>query len=139
MTEPQPGGVGADRQQDRLDALRRRRTGMGRAAELSASATNGPRLRTRRRHAAQRSRIGVAASSVAAMFSLVGAMALLRPTSPPPSTPAGSPIAPTRSKVPVAVDGTSATLPPVPLTARPRVQTATATAAAPVARTHGSH
>jgi hypothetical protein len=150
MTDRAADEAGVEAQRARLDALRERRP-------------TGQRRDVRRKHPARRTRIGVATSSLAAMFGLVGAMALLRPPTvdPPPDTrsalpplvavgvtgtttapslptPAPPPTpAPSPSPAPVPVPVPSPV--PVPLTARPHVQVTTPTQPAPTPRTHGSH
>lgn len=116
----------------RVEALRRRReTGVERAVPTAAARTvPGHRGRG---HAAGRSRVGVAAFSVATMLGLVGVMGLVRPASPTEVAPTGTP-----RPTPGAGPTQGGAAPPVALTARPSVRVTTL-AAAPVARTNGSH
>jgi hypothetical protein len=143
MTDPDRGQLGTEAQLARLDAHRQRRAGHGPAVS-ERSSTLGAARRPRRPHVARRSRIGVTASSVAAMFSLVGVMAILRPSSALPPETAGRP-APGLVTNPAPVTTAAGTpvpapaAPPVALTAQPRIQVTTPTQAAPTARTHGSH
>ncbi len=128
----------------RVEALRQRRAPRVNSS-ASPAAKAGPASRpTRRRHVAGRSRVGVAAFSVATMLGLVGVMGLARPaSSATPSGPATTtrPPAPTPPREPVATaaSGPATAEPPVPLTARPSVHVTTPATAAPVARTNGSH
>jgi hypothetical protein len=147
MTDPDtPRRTTADAQRARVEALDRRR-----AARVDAPAppTRGiapAPLRRRRRHAAARSRIGVAALSVATMFGLVGVMGLARqadsatPTAPDVSTtPVPVPVSePAAAAAATVAQAPTTAAPPVALTARPSVRVTTPSTAVPVARTHGS-
>jgi hypothetical protein len=143
----------ADAQRARIEALRRRRAPRADAAlppvaAVSPAAAKGPTpRRNRRRHPAGRSRIGIAAFSVATMLGLVGVMGLARPASSgSPTAPADTTAAllPTPVAAPAAAaaamaSGEAIAAPPVALTARPSVRVTIPTAVAPVARTNGSH
>ena len=91
-------------------------------------ATGPAPRRTRRRHAAGRSRVGVAAFSVATMLGLVGVMGLARPaSSATPTAPGDTTAAPlpvptsphSRPAAATAAPGPAVAAPPVALTARP--------------------
>ena len=133
-------------QRARVEALRQRRAPRV-SAPTSPAAESGPARRpTRRRHVAGRSRVGVAAFSVATMLGLVGVMGLARPASSATPTAPGTtntPPVPVPTSAPepaaTAASGPATTAPPVALTARPSVQVTAPTTAAPVARTNGSH
>ena len=136
----------ADAQRARVEALRQRRAPRADRAASPAVAHGAAPGRKRRRHPASRSRVGVAAFSVAGMLGLVGVMGLARPVSSatptsPDGTTAGPRPVPTVAPPPAApaAPGEATAAPPVALTARPRVQVTTPTTAAPTARTNGSH
>ncbi len=147
MTDPRThDDTAADAQRARVEALRQRRVPRVDSATTPAVATGAAPRRTRRRHPASRSRVGVAAFSVATMLGLVGVMGLARPmSSATPSAPGDTTAAPrpvpTVAHPPAAptAPGEAVAAPPVVLTARPSVQVTTPTTAAPIARTNGSH
>ena len=132
-------------QRARVEALRQRRAQRVNASASPAAEDGRSSRPTRRRHVAGRSRVGVAAFSVATMFGLVGVMGLARPASSATPTVPGTttpPVpVPTSPPEPVApaAPGPATAAPPVALTVRPRVQVTTPTTVAPVARTNGSH
>lgn len=147
MTDPGThDDTSADAQRARVEALRQRRVPRVDSATTPAVATGAAPRRARRRHPASRSRVGVAALSVATMLGLVGVMGLARPTgAATPSAPGGTiaeprPV-PTVAHPPAAPTspGEAVAAPPVVLTARPSVQVTNPTTAAPIARSSGSH
>ncbi len=146
MTDPNMDDhAAADAQRARVEALRQRRAPRVDASASPAAVTGAVPRRKQRRHAAGRSRVGVAAFSVASMLGLVGVMGLARPVSsatptvPDDTTAAPLPVA-TSAPAPAApaAPGQAIAAPPVALTARPSVQVTTPTTAAPVARTNGT-
>ena len=146
MTEPNmDDDAAADAQQARIEALRQRRAPRVDASASPAAATDPVPRGKRRRHDAGRSRVGVAAFSVASMLGLVGVMGLVRPvSSETPTVPDDTTAAPvqvaTSAATPAATaaPGQAIVAPPVALTARPSVQVTTAPTATPVARTNGT-
>ena len=148
MTDADMNDRNADEaQRARVEALRQRRAPrVNASASASPAAEDAPTSRpTRRRHVAGRSRVGVAAFSVATMFGLVGVMGLARPassatpTAPGTTTPPAPMPTSTPDPVATTAPGPATAAPPVALTARPRVQVTTPPTVAPVARTNGSH